>query len=377
MKNNSRDSESNELSNIEQLINEGRTEDAICKLNSMKVSDNNYPEKEFLLGYANRINNNQITALKHFVRANNSHFLHLLAVEEAINILCINGYLKEAGYLIEKTKAKLAKEDSFISEDLDNILQFFKSYTNQKIISIHQPAYIAWLGYFHKIYYADKFVIHDAVQFSKKSTIKRTSIRKLNTNESKYLIIPSQKHSDYCLINEMKTNETTDWRSKHIRDIEANYIKAPYFKEIFPLITSLFESTRNTSSILDITSKFTFGILEILEIKREIYYSSQLLTQKDSKSAHDKNMKLCEILNGSVYFSGIGAKDYQDGLALPNDINLIYQNFWEYIEENPYVEKSNFVNGLSILDALFFIGPSKINELFKNYEDPSNNLTFS
>ncbi len=368
---------SSELWDIEQLINEGQTEDAIKKLNSIKVDEDNYTKKEFLLGYVNKVNNNESVAIRHFFKANTTPFTHLPAAEEATNILCKNGYVKEAAYFIKQTITKLDDENTLVQSDLDSIYSCFESYKNQKIISIHQPAYIAWLGYFHKIYYADKFVIHDAVQFSKKSFIKRTLIKKTNANESRYLTIPAQKHSDYCYINEMKANETNDWRNKHIREIESTYRTAPYFKSVFPLITSIFESTRTTSSIVDITSKFTLGILEILEIKREIYYSSQLLTQKKHKSPHYKNMELCEMLGGSVYFSGGGARNYQDGMPLPKGINLIYQNFWKYIEENPYVDKSNFINGLSILDALFYIGPLQINELFSNYENPSHNLIFS
>ena len=37
-----------------------------------------------------------------------------------------------------------------------------------KVIAIHQPNYIPWLGYFYKIYESDIFVFLDDVQFSNK-----------------------------------------------------------------------------------------------------------------------------------------------------------------------------------------------------------------
>ena len=61
-------------------------------------------------------------------------------------------------------------------------------------------------------------------------------------------------------------------------------------------------------------------------------------------------------------------------MQLPKGMSLIYQNFSKYIDENPYTDKSNFINGLSILDALFYIGPLQINELFSNYDRSHFNL---
>ena len=43
----------------------------------------------------------------------------------------------------------------------------------RKIVAIHQPNYLPWLGYFHKIAAADIFVFLDDVPFSKGSYINR------------------------------------------------------------------------------------------------------------------------------------------------------------------------------------------------------------
>jgi len=237
-----------------------------------------------------------------------------------------------------------------------------------KIISTHQPAYLGWLGYFHKIFYSDIFVIHDAAEFSRKSFIKRTLIKKSNTDESTYLILPALKHSDFCNIIEIHLNETTDWRTSHLRKINSAYNKAPYFREYFPIIESLFDSTRNVTSLVEITSKFTNGILKILEIEREIYFSTKLLSNQTFDNPHEKNIAICKKLGGSIYFSGSEARDYQKNLPFPEGMRLVYQDFWRYLESNPYLERSRFINGLSILDSLFYIGPIGIKEIFYKYE---------
>ena len=45
------------------------------------------------------------------------------------------------------------------------------------IVSIHQPNFIPWLGYFYKIYKSDVFVILDNVQFTKNGFTNRNRIK--------------------------------------------------------------------------------------------------------------------------------------------------------------------------------------------------------
>ena len=46
------------------------------------------------------------------------------------------------------------------------------------IISIHQPNYIPWIGYFHKIAHSDVFVVFDDIQFPRgKDFIFRNKIK--------------------------------------------------------------------------------------------------------------------------------------------------------------------------------------------------------
>ena len=45
------------------------------------------------------------------------------------------------------------------------------------IVSINQPAYLPWLGYFHRIAISDLHIILDHVQFEKNSYTNRNKIR--------------------------------------------------------------------------------------------------------------------------------------------------------------------------------------------------------
>jgi hypothetical protein len=41
---------------------------------------------------------------------------------------------------------------------------------------IHQPYFLPWMGYFSKLIYADKFIVLDNVEFSKRHFIDRVQV---------------------------------------------------------------------------------------------------------------------------------------------------------------------------------------------------------
>ena len=48
--------------------------------------------------------------------------------------------------------------------------------SQKKTISIHQPNFIPWLGYFHKIINSDIFIILDTVQYPRGKSVANRSI---------------------------------------------------------------------------------------------------------------------------------------------------------------------------------------------------------
>ena len=363
------------LLEFEQIINENNYAKSIEKINSLKIDDEILDEKEYFLGCIYYKKKDEFRALQHFLRANSIKGVHLKASKLAIKILFKKGFIRESKKLFDQISFKIKDQistnfESFVKNEIE-------IYPHNSVIAIHQPSYLGWLGYFHKIYYSDKFVIHDAAQFSKNSFFKRVLIKKGNTNETTYLTIPAKKHSDFCLIKDIYTNENTDWRSEHLRKIDSAYRKSTFFKELFPFIISIFDKTRNSSLILEITNIFTTDILKLLEIERKVFFSSQIEQKEIFENPHDRNMDICLKVNGSIYLSGIIAKDYQDGKKTPQQIRLIYQDFFKYIQMHPYLRINKFINGLSILDALFHVGPEKILSIFKSYEDPINQLVLN
>ena len=88
------------------------------------------------------------------------------------------------------------------------------------IISIHQPNFIPWLGYFYKIYQSDIFVFLDDVQFSNQGM---HNYHYIKTSQGPFrLKIPVRKNFKDN-INKVWINDDVDWKEKHLKTFIANY----------------------------------------------------------------------------------------------------------------------------------------------------------
>lgn len=232
-------------------------------------------------------------------------------------------------------------------------------------ISIHQPNYFPWLGYFLKIYTSDIFVFHDDVPFSKQSFTKRYQIRKeLNQIDKQWLGIPV-KSKEGQLISDIEIDHSSLKINKQILKLEYLYKKAPFFESYFPQVSNLLSSIESFTSLSKFNISTIKSICSLLEIETTFYQSSKL---DFSANKHDYNIKIIKHFNANIYFSGMGATEYQkEKDFLEQNITLKYLNPIEYLKNNPYPQyQGEFIPGLSIIDTLFNIGKDGIILLFEN-----------
>jgi hypothetical protein len=84
------------------------------------------------------------------------------------------------------------------------------------ILSIHQPNYLPWLGFFDKIKQSDIFVIFDNVQYprGKNHFSNRNKIK--IPNKGKWLTVPVAGKSEIKNFNEIGFKNDT-WKEEHLR----------------------------------------------------------------------------------------------------------------------------------------------------------------
>ena len=85
----------------------------------------------------------------------------------------------------------------------------------EKKTVIHQPDFLPYLGFFHRLLYSDCFVLLDIVQFvsgTSKSWMNRDKIK--TKDGEKWITVAVQKHIREIKINEVLLSNTVDWRNR-------------------------------------------------------------------------------------------------------------------------------------------------------------------
>jgi hypothetical protein len=245
-----------------------------------------------------------------------------------------------------------------------------------RIISIHQPNYIPWLGYFYKIWASDIFILHDNVEFSKQSLTKRVYIREaIRSVEKKYLSVPLAKHSDYAKIKDIKICFQHSWQKKHINKIYNTYHRAPYFEHHNASIREVIASAHDFEYLATFNQALIREILKILDINTLLFQSSELPEFEEKGDA--LNAALVAYFSGTEYLSGVGAKKYQsESTYTSRGIDLKYNDIGSFLKEAPPQYPVPFDGSLSILDAVFYIGKKGIIDLFEAYYAYENNKIY-
>ena len=95
------------------------------------------------------------------------------------------------------------------------------------ILSVHQPNFIPWSGFFYKLLHSDKFIILDKVKFGMRSYTNRTQIYK---NKKSWLTLPIEYDAKYKLISEIRLVNFEIEKVKIINKLKDYYSNYPFYE---------------------------------------------------------------------------------------------------------------------------------------------------
>jgi len=227
-----------------------------------------------------------------------------------------------------------------------------------KVLSLMQPTYFPWLGYFNLIKTSDIFVVYTTTQLQKRSWQVRNKIK--TAQGETFLSIPIKKTDsrDNLTISDAEISYDNKWVNKHLTSIKHAYSKTPYFSEIYPIIEQHLSNKPN--HLFDLTYGMLLDFVNLLEIDTEIVLSNSI----NYTGAKDEALiSICNEMGVSRYKSVKGSMDYileGDNLFEKNNIELIWH---EYSHPTYNQINGDFIPYIGIIDALFNVGIEGTKEL--------------
>lgn len=225
------------------------------------------------------------------------------------------------------------------------------------ILSINQPAYLPWLGYYQRIALSDIFVLLDHVQFEKNSFINRNKIR--TAQGWCWLTIPLKTKGKFGELNiDSIEIQTGNWNKKHLESIRMNYSKAVYFSKYFPELEEIYN--REWTLLDPLLVEMNVLFMKWLGIKTKVIRSSEMgiLSNKS-----DLVLDICREIKAEVYFSGALGKDYLEQESFAKEgIKIIFQNYKHPIYSQRF---PSFEPYMTVLDLIMNHGDSSLGILME------------
>jgi len=228
-------------------------------------------------------------------------------------------------------------------------------------VSIMQPYFMPYIGYFQLLNTVDKFIILDDVNFIKRGWINRNTM--LVNGKDFLFSIPLKGVSQNKVINQIEIDNNSSWRTNLLKTITLSYKKAPFFNEMYSFIEDiLLQEENNLAKFITYSLQKTCNLLSI---QTTIMISSEIKKDNDLKG-QDRIIEICKKVNATNYINAIGGIAlYDENIFLKHNISL------NFIKSNEIIYpqfKNEFIPWLSIIDIMMFNSPEQIKNFLNQYE---------
>jgi len=224
----------------------------------------------------------------------------------------------------------------------------------------NQPYFLPYLGYWQLIHAADLFLLADDYAYIKSGWVNRNRI--LVNGQPQFLRVEMVEHTPSRLILDKRVAMKPAWRKDKLRTLEMSYHRAPFFKEGYALAERILNyPERNLSLFLEHSIR---EVCTCLGITTPIGHSSELPGNSLLKR-EERIYDFCRRHGADTYVNLPGGQVLYDfGEFARRGIRLRFIQ----PQMKPYKQfGDNFVERLSILDAIMFNPPDALHAMLDDY----------
>ena len=216
------------------------------------------------------------------------------------------------------------------------------------LVSINQPAYLPWLGYFDRIARSDLHIVLDHVQFEKNSFTNRNRVR--TSAGWCWLTLPVKTKGRFGNLP-IRDLELADqrWRTKHWATLRQSYSRTEFFDQFAEELQNIFQ--RDWHRFTPLVRELTRMQLRWFDISTPIAFSSEMCV---GGTKTELILELCRAVGADHYLSGPLGRSYlqEDQLAAAG----IVVSYHDYEHPQYHQLQGGFEPYMAAVDLLFNCG---------------------
>ena len=228
------------------------------------------------------------------------------------------------------------------------------------IIAIHQPHFLPWLGYLHRMAQVDLFVLLDHVQFERRNYQNRTQFRL--DDQARWLSVPVVQRSQKERIIDKLVDNTPEgaktWGTNQFATLRHAYRAAGFFGTYAPELKRMYDA--QWERLVDINQASLDILRDAFGITTPLARSSELAVDG---ARGDLILNICKAVGATQYMVGFGgSRGYLDSDAFAAaGVEIVLHQFAH--PEYKQCGSAPFLKGLSAIDMLLNVGPESRNIL--------------
>jgi hypothetical protein len=233
------------------------------------------------------------------------------------------------------------------------------------IVAIHQPHYMPWLGYLHRMAQADLFILLDHVQFERRNHQNRNQIRL--DGEARWLTVPVvQRSQKERIVDKLVDNsDPRRWGPIHFGTLRHAYRESAHFKDYADALRGILAAHWERLTELD---RAMLDLLrDALAIRTPIVRSSELGVDG---AKGELILNLCRAVGADALIAGFGgSRRYLDPETFARAGIALRRHEFTH-PTYPQCGPQPFIPGLAGIDLLLNCGPQSRAILLQNPTAP-------
>jgi len=180
-------------------------------------------------------------------------------------------------------------------------------------VTIHQPDFAPWLGFFQRWRRSGLLVLLDDAQFIKGGWHNRDQIR--GPDGPQWLTVPVLHSGHFAQpLRDVMIDPKRPWRRKHLGTLRNIYGRSPGFTALFPKLEAIYG--REQESLVEFNVDLLRLLAAELGISTPLAYASEYGIQAEK---NERLIRLVKRTGGDTYLTGSGSRSYLDVAAFERE----------------------------------------------------------